>query len=91
MCNDCSKKLRTCPFCKQDDSVIEAASEILIDEFKKIKFVCLHSKGPNKNGVICHVKNAMSPKDLLHHIAFECKAPTRQNRYSLKSRDRQIC
>lgn len=33
----------------------------------------------------------MSPKELLQHIAFECKVPTRLNRYSLKSRDNQIC
>ena len=67
MCNDCSKKLRTCPFCKQDESVIEPASDILLDELKKVKFVCIHSKALNENGAICSVKDAMSAKDLLHH------------------------
>ena len=93
MCNDCSKKLRNCPFCKRDDSVIEPASQILIDEFKKIKFVCLHSKDniQNKKGFQCEITRAMSPKELFWHIGFECKIPTRLNRYTFKSRDRQIC
>lgn len=80
ICNDCSKKLTKCPFCKRNDSIIEPASCFILNEIKKLRFKC-------KNGC----EGNMKPRDLLHHYAFVCRVPTRLNRYTLKSRDYNIC
>lgn len=40
ICNSCQTQLKTCPFCKRRESMIEPASEIILNEIKKLKFKC---------------------------------------------------
>jgi hypothetical protein len=43
VCGKCAPQLSTCPFCRRDDSVLEPASSIIINEIKKMKFICHYS------------------------------------------------
>jgi len=76
-----------CPFCRQTDSVIEPASELILDQIKKLKFYCVNAiKGDQ-----CLEIKAMNPRELLKHLAFECSSKGTLNRYTLLTRDRNIC
>lgn len=88
VCGRCAPQLSTCPFCRRDDSVLEPASSIIINEIKKMKFVCHHSQ---QDDSVCEVKEPMKARELFQHYSFECKGPQKPNRHTLKTRDRNIC
>ena len=91
ICSRCRESLTTCPFCKRDDSLLEPASSIILNEIKKMKFRCLYSMDSKSNHKQCLMDDSMTPRDLFKHYAFDCVAPQRLNRYTLKTRDLNIC
>ena len=44
VCGRCAPQLATCPFCRRDDSALEPASSLIINEIKKMKFLCHYSQ-----------------------------------------------
>ena len=40
---------------------------------------------------MCELKEPMKARELFQHYSFECKGPLKPNRYTLKTRDRNIC
>lgn len=86
-CRTCVESLKTCPICRNKDSKLEPASSILINEVKKMKFKCQYSISDHG----CTVTEAMKPRELFQHYAFQCVVPQKLNRYTLKTRDKQIC
>mmetsp|Transcript_1282 Transcript_1282/g.1558 ORF Transcript_1282/g.1558 Transcript_1282/m.1558 type:complete len:80 (+) Transcript_1282:845-1084(+) len=72
--------------CKRDDSSIEPASAIITREVSKMKFRCQFSLKDK-----CPMKKGLAPRELFQHIAQDCPAVMRLNKYTLKSRDLGIC